>query len=557
MSLEQIKKRLNSFLASDTPEVIAIKGPWGIGKTFAWNRILKDAKKRGGIKLGKYAYVSLFGIDSIKDIKLSIFENSVGGGLIGESPTITTLESNAISTIGSYGRKCLSHVFGTGFFKQYVYDYPSAAFLSVNKCIVCIDDLERRGSPLRDRDVYGLVSLLKEQRECKVVLIFNETELKECEYEKFREKILDSEILFDPTTAELAEIAYPSSGDIYDYLKEAAIDLGVKNIRILKIAEKFVRDIESLLSHCKKSVLRNIVRKILLYVQCNYKSDDSYPDLEFALNMNHRAARFLDKDGVDDKYNEWNRLLSRYEFGGLGDLDLALASFVSKGWVDEFEMKRHASSIDRYEEINSRMESYQNAWNAYHNSFDNNTREIVNAMFHGCADNIDIISVDQLGQGISLLRQLGEEEKADFLIDTYIKSQRSKIEGFNPGDSFFRRELDGKFLAAIQDVRSSRLDERSLEDVLEKIVNDKGFGESEKEYLLRLSEDEYYSFFKSYSGEKLYFYVKACLMYKGFVDAPDEGGPTGSKIENALKRIAKESKINRLRVQGLGVKLDE
>jgi hypothetical protein len=48
-----------------------------------------------------------------------------------------------------------------------------ALFLTVRQQIVCIDDLERSGRDLGIKDVLGLMSFLKEQRACKVVLLLN------------------------------------------------------------------------------------------------------------------------------------------------------------------------------------------------------------------------------------------------------------------------------------------------------------------------------------------------------------------------------------------------
>jgi len=44
MSLEIVKKEIFRFLESDTPEVLAIKGAWGVGKTYTWNKFILEAK---------------------------------------------------------------------------------------------------------------------------------------------------------------------------------------------------------------------------------------------------------------------------------------------------------------------------------------------------------------------------------------------------------------------------------------------------------------------------------------------------------------------------------
>ena len=76
MSTELIEREIQRFLASEEPEVACISGRWGVGKTYAWNRYLRDALAAKKVALSHYAYVSLFGVNSLDELKFSIFENS-------------------------------------------------------------------------------------------------------------------------------------------------------------------------------------------------------------------------------------------------------------------------------------------------------------------------------------------------------------------------------------------------------------------------------------------------------------------------------------------------
>lgn len=69
MSLEFIKEQLSDFISSTEPEVMAIQGEWGIGKTYTWNTFLKDNKDK--VAFNRYSYVSLFGINSLDSLKCS------------------------------------------------------------------------------------------------------------------------------------------------------------------------------------------------------------------------------------------------------------------------------------------------------------------------------------------------------------------------------------------------------------------------------------------------------------------------------------------------------
>jgi len=75
MSVKVIHEEINRFLKSSDPEVLCIKGRWGVGKTFAWTRFIHEAIEISVLR--DYSYVSLFGLNSLEDLGYSIFENTV------------------------------------------------------------------------------------------------------------------------------------------------------------------------------------------------------------------------------------------------------------------------------------------------------------------------------------------------------------------------------------------------------------------------------------------------------------------------------------------------
>ena len=87
MSLDLIEKETRRFLASSTPEIICISGRWGVGKSYAWNRILRNAQANNAIALKRYSYVSLFGLNSLEQFRSAIFENLLDKSQIGVDAT--------------------------------------------------------------------------------------------------------------------------------------------------------------------------------------------------------------------------------------------------------------------------------------------------------------------------------------------------------------------------------------------------------------------------------------------------------------------------------------
>ncbi|MCX2191952.1 KAP family NTPase [Pantoea agglomerans] len=174
MSIKSIKSQIDYFLALSNPFVMAIKGDWGIGKTFSWNKYLAEARKEDRISGVKYSYVSLFGIKSIEQLKEAIFSNAVSNNHAGEQPSLQTFQNNAKNLVESFSKNSWKFMKDVPYLNYAKPAVDAWSFMSISRYLICIDDLERKGTTLEIKEVLGLVSLLKEQKDCKVVLLLND-----------------------------------------------------------------------------------------------------------------------------------------------------------------------------------------------------------------------------------------------------------------------------------------------------------------------------------------------------------------------------------------------
>jgi hypothetical protein len=144
------------------------------------------------------------------------------------------------------GRKSLWFVQQIPLVKNSVGGLAPVWFLSVNDTIVCLDDIERRGAKLSARDVMGLISTLKEQKGCQVALIWNDdAEDPESEdFKRYHEKVVDISLRFSHSARESVQIAMRQDTKAVEMLAENCVQLGVRNIRLIKRIERSVRDIE-------------------------------------------------------------------------------------------------------------------------------------------------------------------------------------------------------------------------------------------------------------------------------------------------------------------------
>jgi hypothetical protein len=186
-----------------------------------------------------------------------------------------------------------------------------AAFLSVRNYIICIDDLERKGEKLRIIDILGLASLLKERRKCKVVLILNDDALGDEKYkfEKFSEKVIDSSLMFEPTSAEAAAIAFKGTEKSDDLMRENCQKLNIANIRILKKIERLVNDAQPHLAKFDARVLAQAVSTLVLLGWCVYAKKDDL--LSYTLNERYKS-RYSMNNKLSDEQKKLDDLLEAY-----------------------------------------------------------------------------------------------------------------------------------------------------------------------------------------------------------------------------------------------------
>ncbi|MEG2885374.1 MAG: P-loop NTPase fold protein, partial [Acinetobacter sp.] len=68
---KRLKERLEHNIRNEEiGTAIAITGSWGVGKTFFWKRCIDGYHFKK-----KYVYVSLFGLESLSDLKTHIYSN--------------------------------------------------------------------------------------------------------------------------------------------------------------------------------------------------------------------------------------------------------------------------------------------------------------------------------------------------------------------------------------------------------------------------------------------------------------------------------------------------
>jgi len=554
MSIGVIRHEIFRFLASSTAEVLCVSGKWGVGKTHSWKNYLKEARTTpDGIALKKYAYVSLFGINSLEELKYSIFENTVVRDKVGDTANFETLKSS-LDSAEDFGRKSawlLNLIPGV---RTYFSAASPALFLTVQKQIICLDDIERRGQKLDIADVLGLISFLKEERGCKIVLLLNDGAFDadaKTKFERHLEKVVDVYLEFNPSAAESASIAIPGNTSLDQRIAEKCIALDINNIRIIKKAERVVRQVEPLLRNYDDGVLEAAIAGLTLFVWSLSRAPEA-PTIDFLVDKRAKSRFGLPKEAVPPEELKWGSLLDSYNFSWLDEFDLILLESAQSGIFDFKRIEPHATVLNEKIIAARADSSFDDAWRAYSDSFANDQAEVLDRLYNSFMSNFKHITPINLSGIAILFKDLGRPEQATQMISQYISGRNESADFFDLSSHPLRGHIaDEEVVAAFKAKHTAYPSATSPTELM--LGLKENWNDETLRVLARIDVDEYYRIFKNYTGKDLRAIMSGIFQFSGISNASEDMLKIMELSKLALKRIGRESPINARRVKRFGV----
>lgn len=555
MSITLIKQQINRFLSSQTPEVISIKGAWGVGKTYAWNTYLVEAKNRNRLAPEKYAYVSLFGINSLAELKFAIFENLIDRKTIGRKPSLATFQRNLNELSRLLGGRRLLPGSRVNL-ERFGFMIEALAFLSLDKTLICIDDFERKGNDVETRDILGLITQLKEQKKCKIVLILNDENLDDeasVDYVKLREKVIDTELRFAPTAEDCVEIAL-GTGKVAALLREPIVRLGINNIRVIKKIESLAALLAPVLKNFDDAILEQALKTLSLLTWCFYSQSSDAPNYNFVIS---RTSSFddLNEELLSTQQLHWCAILRQYDNFSMDEFDRRIACLVENGYVNEADIQAQAAIVQRKIAAAGSEHSFQEAWRLFYESFDDDSQEVIKCLSDSFKDNARHISPANLDGTVRLLRHLGRNSVAGKLIDLYIDMRRDEAALFSQSLAAVPAEIRDaevieKFTRQLREMRAGQ----PLREICAKLA-DGGGSDEEEERMSKAEVAEYVRLFKELKGPELTHYVDFCLSFGRRGTGTASQRNISEKATEALKIIGRESRLNASRVSRFGIRV--
>lgn len=405
MNLDHKEQRMKKLLEENIREgkigtAIAITGSWGVGKTYFWNKFREDHKFKN-----KYIYVSLFGLESLGDLKTHIYSNIENNHSLIEIPRwIRGLPSILKDTrVSQFGVNASAKVFDSLMFHQ------------VKNAIICFDDFERMSNKLDIKDVMGLANQLKLEKNCQVILILDEAKTEDenkKKYADYKEKLIDETIKITSVEPLIRANTEDLDEALIDLIVEFANEIEIHNFRFF---QKVIKLYRLFLVQLPKSIAENTKKIILIRVLQGYFIDEFGISREF-LWEDVRLAR-------DEQQEDWSqKKIKTYE--SLKSLnyyfvyqDQWLIEF--KKWFDQngepnFDALIKLANSDQISEKNNQNRNLLNdlmeEWRDL--EIDNTFNK---RLFETASNAIGVENLDNLSFYCNLLMEFGDEHLSNEL----------------------------------------------------------------------------------------------------------------------------------------------
>ena len=541
---EQVVREIKHFLKHDTWKIILLSGPWGAGKTFLIN---KHFSSNDGC-----IYISLYGAKSLDELR-----SRIAAAWVIETANTT----NKFSRIKKFWMYCISKFPGVVSTEDIVHltakglnqRYEQAAVVTFSVLLssgkidtIILDDLERNND-IDFSELFGFADFLTEKTNVRVIFVGNLDKVDSEDPSSVRieiglEKTVSHEISLNPDLESMTGIAVSQSNFsslIKKSIREFCINADVTNIRLLKRA---VEHIDRFLGFVHKADLTAAVsvNEVVTFYLCLIFarfSDDFGLKWDEALIISESSqlhAFFTEEPEQSKKAIDFSQKINM-PFLAFPEI---LHKHVESGLLDEEYAK------DRFHELQAspanqpsikNSATWEKIWNLYGESMAGNSSEISNLISEFLDSEVKLLDIRNFHQLSELAEAVGLKI-----------SEYEQLVHLSAVEKASLRDLP-KFLEAyngnqevIEKVKSrldAQLSERSLTDIAESALNNRGWSEADQYEITARTETQIREWLLIPEEDKPAFVQQLLQM--------DKSG----KIKRVLEDLATESDLNQMRAK--------
>lgn len=555
MTLEVVQIRLDKLIATETPKVAMLTGDWGSGKTYQWKQALRRAAEDG--VRPRYAYVSLFGLTSLAEVRKRIAEEVISAVKLPDRSTLgEVVEREAIGLKPMQIIKLLPVIPYLGKLESLAQEL---SFAAVRNAVICIDDLERAPPSLRNADVLGLASFLKEERNCRVLLISNQKKLSadaKDELATYLEKVVDETVDFAPTPEEACVVALgvapTEAGKI---LTERLVRLGVSNIRVIGRLGTHAEELAKLVRDLHPNVLIDLINTLALFGVAHFIPQTDFPTAEYLLGYGTFGwDKYFNKEKSEEEQTEqekreatWDRVIVGYGYEKTSPLDREIYAGITSGFFRDDAIRSLSEELSQEIENGARREAFNDSIHHFWWGV-GDSRAAFDQLLNTTSAALDLISASDLHSVYEVLLELDGIDGATKLLNQFIAANQNRRGALTPSKDFGER-YNATFTAAL-DAEVARYKEPvDLEKALDSIEFNRGWN---PEDLTKIAEANFDAILPLLTGAKhnrVFARRLTTLLQFGERGGTDEEKNVREKTIAWLKEFAATDPISALRVR--------
>lgn len=572
MTPSEINESLDAFLSAED-RVLVIRGKWGVGKTHFWSNYVSDRIREKQIKQVAYSYISLFGKSSLSEVRASIFQ---AGALITSEDEIkkefeeTYSTSTRLLSLAPWLQTTAAKATGfarlTGWISNIAKSAPytdkfsgliaSLEYKLVNKYLICIDDLERKGSNLSIREIMGLIDELANQKNCKVVLIFNDKSLNKNndkeEFEEYREKVVDIEIEYNPSFEKTLSAAFAKDDEHLIHLTHLTEALNLKNIRVLRKLKRVLRVFSSVIGNTDPSIKEEFATHAAFITWAHFMRTEALPYEFIKSRLNESTWSSITNDKVSENEKRYREIAQKINIRP-SIFSHFIIEYLEKGYIETNKLHLQTQDLQMKIAQNKAHLELSSIWESYTDSFADNKLELLERFDSTLNEHIDKIHISEFSSALEMINELGGDVES--LMNDYIKNHSSILTHPKPEDFLNVARVRFKpFKDKISALSSSSIN-YDIDEICERIATTRGWNEGDIEYLSSLSVKDIHAWMITNPQNLVAKIRSGLLFFRGLSSSSNEETIKFMRIaENtvgALKLIASTSDLNKRRVANL------
>ena len=557
MSIQIVKQRLGAAFKEVTPKVVFLTGGWGEGKTHQWRLALKEAQAQA--KPPNFAYVSLFGIGSLNDARRRLAEEFVAAIRIpGQEGTLGSKVSE-LTTTARY-MQAIKFLPLLPFLGKAEMLLNELSFSVVRNAVICIDDIERKGTGLSVADIFGLALFLKEERGCRVVLIANDKKLEGSDAtaaQTFLEKVVDEHVHFAPTPQEACDIALGTDpGQPTLMLRDHLLSLNVANIRVIGRLNRLVTEMANTVHGVDEKVLRIGVLALAIFGVGHYMPDGEYPTIDFAVGRNEvnwlryagaRANNGAQPTEEEMQHTKWDEILNRVGSPSSDPFEAALADAIRHGYL-RTDLRRLAEDLAGRIGMRDLSEQYHQAWTDFWQSRNGSGNELLDSLAQITRMALPAIGPGDLRQGYDVFVAAGREAQADALLADFIEINQLRPQIFDRSKAAFPENFTGRFGEQLNAAASQYIVRPTTEEALDRL-DANAYNSDDARIVAQASQEELEQLLKASTGRKFRSRVLSLLALGSMAPNDPAAAATSVRFAATLQSWADADPITAIRLR--------